>query len=329
MLTKSKYIEYLQCKKELWLHEMRPDMMPEVDDNTQRVFDAGYEVETVAYGLFPDGVDIADDIGQSIKETKELLENKISVIFQATVSGKNLFCRSDIVEHDSKKDVWNIIEVKGSTGVRSTHIHDLAFQKTCFENSGYKVGSLSVIHVNNKYVKNGDIALDKFLTRTDVTEKVDPDFEKKRQKYCISETEGNKIMSDAESTQKLVDDINEREENKDIYDAVKNIKKLTVYELQELLMPMIKKNGYANIDFEKPEIQKDIIVGFNLQDAKPDREEYDSVHELQKLINKTLEPINWRLMSDGVMYKLGFLQGRLRGYDGEEYLLKLVKSHKY
>jgi len=157
-------------------------------------------------------------------------------------------------------------------------------------------------------------------------EEIDPDFEKKRQKYCISETEGNKIMYDAKQMRELVNDTNEREENKDRYDAVKNIKKLTVYELQELLMPIIKKNGYVNIDFEKPQIQKDIIIGFNLQDAKSDREEYDSIHELQKLIKKILEPTNWRLMSDGVSYKLGFLQGRLHGYDGEESLLKLVKK---
>lgn len=30
-------------------------------------------------------------------------------------------------------------------------------------------------------------------------------------------------------------------------------------------------------------------------------------------------------MTDGVIYRLGFLSGRLRGYEGEEDLVKLVK----
>ena len=34
-------------------------------------------------------------------------------------------------------------------------------------------------------------------------------------------------------------------------------------------------------------------------------------------------------MSDGVSYKLGFLQGRLRGYDGEESLLKLAPIQEF
>ena len=47
-------------------------------------------------------------------------------------------------------------------------------------------------------------------------------------------------MYDAKQMHELINDINEREKNKDIYDAVKNMKKLTVYELQELIMPIIK-----------------------------------------------------------------------------------------
>jgi len=44
---------------------------------------------------------------------------------------------------------------------------------------------------------------------------------------------------------------------------------------------------------------------------------------LQKLIKSTLEKTNWRLMSEGVYYKLGILSGRLRGYENDEDLLNL------
>ena len=172
MLTKSNYIKYLQCKKALWLYKMKPKLMSEVDDSTQRVFDTGYKVESIAYEMFPNGVETANDISQSIKETKELLDKKTPVIFQATVSGGGLFCRSDIITYDDENDVWDIIEVKSSTGVSGVYIDDLSFQKACFESLGYKVGKIFVIHINNKYIKNGKIVPEDFLTKTDVTEKV-------------------------------------------------------------------------------------------------------------------------------------------------------------
>lgn len=80
----------------------------------------------------------------------------------------------------------------------------------------------------------------------------------------------------------------------------------------------------TKLEFEKPDLQKDVILGFSLQDAKSGRVEYDSPHELHKLLKEALSPTNWRLMSDGVSYRLGFLQGRLRGMEGEEKLKELV-----
>jgi len=47
---------------------------------------------------------------------------------------------------------------------------------------------------------------------------------------------------------------------------------------------------------------------------------------LQKLIDKALIDTNWRLMSDGVSYRLGYLSGRLRACESEEDLKKLVEQ---
>lgn len=47
-----------------------------------------------------------------------------------------------------------------------------------------------------------------------------------------------------------------------------------------------------------------------------------------KLIKTALSDTNWRLMSDGVSYRLGMLEGRLRAYEREEDLLKLVEKQK-
>ena len=87
----------------------------------------------------------------------------------------------------------------------------------------------------------------------------------------------------------------------------------------------LKKEEYINLDFSKPEIGREIIINFTVQDNKTDRGEYDSRIQIQRLIKRTLENTNWRLMSEGINYRLGILTGRLRGYENEEDLIKLIK----
>ena len=158
---------------------------------------------------------------------------------------------------------------------------------------------------------------------------IDPDFEMKRKKYCLSEEEGRKYASEKINLEQMAEfgkKWKEKEDNKELHDAIAEIKKLTVFELQNLLAPICEKAGYIKLEFEKPELQKDVTLGFSLQDSKSGRSEWDSIHELQKLIRNTLNGTNWRLMNDGINYRLGFLQGRLKGVEGEENLRKLIEN---
>ena len=159
----------------------------------------------------------------------------------------------------------------------------------------------------------------------------DPDFEMKRKKYCLSEEEGKEYASakiTMEQASSFMKKWKEKEENKELYDEIENIKKLTIAELQKLLDPVIENAGYAKLEFEKPDLQKDVVLGFGLQDEKPGRNDRESIHELEKLIKKNLEGTNWRLMSDGINYRLGFLTGRLRGVEGEENFKKIILTDK-
>ena len=78
---------------------------------------------------------------------------------------------------------------------------------------------------------------------------------------------------------------------------------------------------------DKPDIDRYVIVPFTVKDAESSRAEADSTRKLHKTIKKTLENTNWRLMSEGVHYRLGYLSGKLKGYEQEEDLLQLVKAH--
>ena len=120
--------------------------------------------------------------------------------------------------------------------------------------------------------------------------------------------------------------ITKKRKNKNLYKKVKNIKKLKVAELKDLLDKALEKENYIQLEFSQPEIAKYVIISFTSQDKKSKREEYDSKTELRRLINKTLSNTNWRLMSEGVDYRLGVLSGRFKGLELEDDLVNLVKN---
>ncbi len=160
-------------------------------------------------------------------------------------------------------------------------------------------------------------------------EEVDPNFDRDRQRFCLSEKEGQDFIQGKENIKrmsKLMDDIEDRKKNKKVYDKVEKLKKLKITELEALLAPVLEKSGYIKLQFKNPEITKDVILPFIIYDQKADREGRASTYELEKLLRKTLKDTNWRLMSDGTNYRLGMLEGRLRGYEREEDLLKLVQT---
>jgi len=159
--------------------------------------------------------------------------------------------------------------------------------------------------------------------------KEDKNFEKDRKKYCLSEDEGKEYIESKINLERLknaTEKMEERMKNKGLYKKVEDIKKLKVTELKDLLDKALGKEDYIQLEFSQPEIGQYVIISFTIQDKKSKREEYNSKNELKKLVNKTLSNTNWRLMSEGVDYRLGILSGRLKGLEREEDLIKSVKN---
>ncbi len=120
--------------------------------------------------------------------------------------------------------------------------------------------------------------------------------------------------------------VEDKVQHADVYDGIKQVKKLKIAQLKELLEPVFTKNGYSDFKLGDPQLGREVTLSFNCLDTKDDREEYQSKKTLHKAIEKVLEDTNWRVMSAGVSYRLGFLSGSLRAYESEEDLKKLVEQ---
>lgn len=164
-------------------------------------------------------------------------------------------------------------------------------------------------------------------------EKPDPDFATDRIHFCLEDKEFRdrlfNMRHDFIEMAKLGKEFKEREDNKHVYDAIKEMKKPKIAELVPLLAPALEKAGYIEFHLDKPEMGRDVYVGFSCLDSKPDRDDNDSRKTLKKLVDSALSDTNWRLMSDGISYRLGYLNGRVKAYEGEEAMKELViKSGK-
>lgn len=151
-------------------------------------------------------------------------------------------------------------------------------------------------------------------------------LEKYRSEFCLSDKEGKEYIELVEAMEvaNIVHDEEMQKYDNPIYARSLQLKKTSITDLEKMLITTLEKAKYAKLSFEKPEIGQFVIVPFTVQDLDSSRRDRASVSELEKLFKKALEDKNWRLLSNSVMYRLGYLEGRLKGYEREEDMLKLA-----
>lgn len=170
LISKSKYINYKQCPKKLWLSIYRPDLADEMD---QTVFINGNKVGTLAQGLFPGGVLIEynssdrKNIQNMVNRTKQLLDSDTNIIYEAAFLKDDYLVISDILV--KTEDGIDIYEVKSSTGLKDIYIHDAAFQYWVITSAGYKVNNIYVTYINNEYFREGELDLEQLFISSNVT----------------------------------------------------------------------------------------------------------------------------------------------------------------
>lgn len=169
-LSKSKYCDALQCPKMLWMKQNKPKEFDESVMN-QVVLDNGSEVGDSVMGLFGEYVEVPfdSDLGKMIKKTEELLEAGTSIICEASFAYEGLFCSVDILKNLGGNK-FELYEVKSSAKMKDIYHHDAAFQYYVLTKLGYEVTKACLVHLNNKYVRHGDLDIQELFTINDITD---------------------------------------------------------------------------------------------------------------------------------------------------------------
>jgi hypothetical protein len=172
-LSKSLFIRGLQCHKSLYLHKYNPELKDELSEEQEAKFQTGINVGIYAQKLFPDGVEIIWEdasLSNQIKQTKAEIQRGTKVIYEAAFSYDNVFVKVDILR---KTEIgWEIYEVKGSTALKDVYHDDIAIQYYVLKGSGLPVSKAFLVHINNQYVRKGEIEVDKLFTIQDLSNDV-------------------------------------------------------------------------------------------------------------------------------------------------------------
>lgn len=175
-LSKSTYMRGLKCHKSLYLNKHHDELRDEPSAQLEAIFAQGTNVGLLAQQLFPGGVDVSPesfyDFTQSLADTKKAIANGETIIYEAAFLFDEVLCAIDILVKD--EEGWKTYEVKSSTSVTETYIEDTALQYYVITNTGLPLVDMSVIHINNQYVKNGDLDIHQLFTTESVLNEIKP-----------------------------------------------------------------------------------------------------------------------------------------------------------
>ena len=170
-LTKSRFLSGLQCHKRLWFEVHQP-LEVVVEPNTAIL--QGRAFDEAVQRLAP-GVVIRRDAGMpaAIADTKRVLgkpKSQPSLVYQAAFRAGGLAVITDVLRRAGAR--FDLVEVKASTGVKETHLADVAFQTLVLERAKIPVDRVFIGHVNSQFVlrRAGDYA--GLLAEEDVTDRV-------------------------------------------------------------------------------------------------------------------------------------------------------------
>ncbi len=163
-----------QCTKRLFLHKFNRGLRNPYDEKQQAIFDAGTSIGELSQKLFPYGVDASPpnlySYHLSVAKTKALIDRGVDVIYEAAFQYEGVLCALDILVKNG--NAWYAFEVKSKTSVKEQHVQDAALQYYVVKHCGLPIEDISIIYLNNQYVRHGELDVKKLFATESVLENV-------------------------------------------------------------------------------------------------------------------------------------------------------------
>ncbi len=175
-ISKTDYLVYRDCPKNAWMKIHRPEVYfkSEMASFVKLIIETGNEVEAVARELFPTGVLIKGRDEDAEEETQKYLGIKQATLFQPIFRAEGYLAACDVLKFDEGTGKYDIYEIKATNEAdEKTHFYDLAFQVNLLRMCGLGIGSINLLHLNSKYVREGDIDVTNLFAIDNVTAEIE------------------------------------------------------------------------------------------------------------------------------------------------------------
>lgn len=165
-LSKSSFLKGMQCEKQLYLFIHHYDWQDPISEAQQAILDRGKNVGILARDLFPGGIDVAPQspfqYAKSAELTLEKISEGIKVIYEASFIHDKVLVAVDILVKSGEK--WKIYEVKNSTSISEIYKLDAAVQYYVLKKSGLDIADISIVYMNNQYIRQGELSIKKLFS---------------------------------------------------------------------------------------------------------------------------------------------------------------------
>ena len=159
MLSKSRFLEGLQCEKRVHLSINHRDIATPPDAAQQAIFDQGTRLGELARLRWPAGHLVSAKYFQhdeAVVETQRLVSDpSVEVIFEAGFTEHGVRIRADVMVRAEDGISWDLIEVKGSTGPKPVHDADIAIQTLVIGAAGIHLRKKMLMVVDTTHVFDG------------------------------------------------------------------------------------------------------------------------------------------------------------------------------
>jgi hypothetical protein len=192
-LSKTTFNYGIQCPKSLYLHKHHKRLQVHKEpftEHEQHLMNSGTEVGELARTLLPGGIDCSPtshyNYTASILKTRKLTALRMPVLYEAAFEASGVMVAVDILsrrrvrtsqqqreEGAGGEGEWHMYEVKSSTRVKPEHLLDAALQSWVLQQSGLHVSSVSLVHLDREYVRQGALDVQQLFKVVDISREVE------------------------------------------------------------------------------------------------------------------------------------------------------------
>lgn len=167
-LTKADFTTGLHCEYLLWLntYQRRPDFDP---------FEHKYIspkqkslLRDLSHSFFPE----SKNARYSDFDTRKILKSGKGVRSACLETDKFSMKAEYILPNKELSGTFELVVLKVSSSFKKQNITEIAFQKFVADESGFPISKCTLLFVNSKFYFQGEIQVDSFFVRKDVTDEV-------------------------------------------------------------------------------------------------------------------------------------------------------------